>query len=52
MAEVSIKNLCQPYGFTPILGGDPRGFTVKLLFPSGIYNTWGGKESGYGVPQR
>jgi hypothetical protein len=32
-------------------GGDPRGFTVKLLLPSGEYNTWGGAEEGYGVPQ-
>ena len=32
-------------------GGDPRGYTVKLHLPNGAYNTWGGKESGYGVPQ-
>lgn len=31
-------------------GGDPRGFTVKLHFKSGVYNSWGGKESGYGIP--
>lgn len=33
------------------LGGDPRGFTVKLKLPSGTHNTWGGSEEGYGVPQ-
>jgi len=33
-------------------GGDPRGYTVKLFFPDASYNTWGGRESGYGVPQK
>ena len=28
--------------------GDPRGFTVKLVFPDGANNTWG--QDGYGVP--
>lgn len=32
------------------LYGDPRGYTTKLHLPSGEYNTWGGKEEGYGVP--
>ena len=39
-------------------GGDPRGYCVKLFFnqrgtidvPSVLYNTWGGSESGLGVP--
>ena len=30
---------------------DPRGFTVKVFLRSGDYNTWGGKEDGWGVPQ-
>ncbi len=30
--------------------GDPRGYCVRIFFPSGEYNTWGGRESGYGVP--
>lgn len=34
----------------PVFGSDPRGFTVKLLLPSGRYNTWGGREDGWGVP--
>lgn len=38
--------------FKADIGGDPRGYVVKLHFPSGAYNTWGGKESGYGVPTR
>jgi hypothetical protein len=32
------------------LEGDPRGYTTKLFFTGGEYNTWGGSESGYGVP--
>jgi len=32
------------------VGGDPRGFCLKLSLPSGAYNSWGGKESGFGVP--
>lgn len=31
-------------------GGDPRGYTVKLIMASGKSNTWGGAEDGYGVP--
>jgi hypothetical protein len=39
-------------GFTEKLSGDPRGYVVKVRFPSGTYNTWGGREEGYGVPAR
>jgi len=31
---------------------DPRGFTFKVFFESEIYNTWGGKESGFGLPTK
>jgi len=31
--------------------GDPRGYTVKVFLRSGDYNTWGGAEYGWGVPQ-
>lgn len=31
-------------------GGDPRGYTIKLILPSGRYNTWGGADEGWGVP--
>lgn len=49
--EKRIGEICAPFGIRPDFGGDPRGYTVKLFLPSGKYNTWGGKESGYGVPQ-
>jgi hypothetical protein len=29
--------------------GDPRGFCLKLHLPDGSHNTWGGKESGWGI---
>ena len=48
--EARLKDLCRHYGFGLNLGGDPRGYAVKLILPTGRYNTWGGKEEGYGVP--
>ena len=29
--------------------GDPRGYCLKLHLPDGSHNTWGGKETGYGI---
>lgn len=30
--------------------GDPRGYTVKVIFPkTKQWNTWGGEETGYGI---
>ncbi len=49
--EAAIAALCETIGCTVQFSGDPRGYTVKLHLPSGRYNTWGGFESGYGVPQ-
>jgi hypothetical protein len=37
-------------GMSVDIDGDPRGYVVKVHFPDGSYNTWGGRESGYGVP--
>lgn len=39
-------------GLEADVDGDPRGYVVKLHLPGGSFNTWGGKESGYGVPTR
>ena len=30
-------------------GGDPRGYTVKVMLPNGHSNTWGGPEDGWGI---
>ena len=51
MLETKIVAVCTPFKLRCELGGDPRGYTVRLYFKSGIYNTWGGGEAGYGVPQ-
>lgn len=32
-------------------GGDPRGYTVKLVMPDGRHDTLGGASEGLGVPQ-
>lgn len=31
------------------VGGDPRGYCLKIGLPDGSYNTWGGAEEGWGV---
>ena len=49
--EAKIRALCEQFTLPVTLGGDPRGYTVKVKLPSGAYNTWGGLEEGYGVPQ-
>ena len=36
-------------GLTWDITGDPRGYCLKLHTPNGDHNTWGGKESGWGV---
>ena len=28
---------------------DPRGYALRFFFKSGISNTWGGKEEGFGI---
>jgi len=49
--EGRIIAICAELGLVAILGGDPRGYTVKVKLPTGAYNTLGGREDGYGVPQ-
>jgi hypothetical protein len=50
--EKRIKEIADRINLKIDCGGDPRGYTVKIHFPDGSYNTWGGVESGYGIPQR
>ena len=49
--EKRIREICAGFNLPVHLGGDPRGYTVKVKLPSGAHNTWGGSEEGYGVPQ-
>jgi hypothetical protein len=51
-AQARILATCAEAEIAVDFSGDPRGYVVKLHFPSGAYNTWGGKEAGYGVPTR
>jgi hypothetical protein len=48
--ETRIFALCAEWGIGASLGGDPRGYTVKLHLPDGRGNTWGGDTDGWGVP--
>lgn len=50
--DAAIERLCKQYGLECRLQGDPRGYTVKVILPSGRYNTWGGEPYGWGVPAR
>ena len=46
--EKRVRELLPPQiGVT--FNGDPRGYAIKLHFESGVYNTWGGKEEGWGI---
>ena len=51
-AKQRIIEACKPWGIKPTFGGDPRGACVKLLLPSGRWNSMGGAECGYCVPTR
>lgn len=47
-----IRAACEPWGITPRFSGDPRGSVVKLLLPSGRWNSADGKKDGFCVPTR
>lgn len=32
------------------INGDPRGYALRVM-GLGVWNTWGGEEGGYGVPE-
>ena len=56
MAKADAKNDAEAVrlgvedGFDVKVAGDPRGYCLKLVLPTGRYNTWGGTEEGWGVP--
>jgi hypothetical protein len=45
------KAICKRHGIAlkADVTGDPRGYCLKLHLPDGSWNTWGGKETGYGI---
>lgn len=48
--EHRIAKLAESIGAKLMTSGDPRGYCSKLILKSGRYNTWGGPESGFGIP--
>ncbi len=46
--EATVRKLIADHlpGVTARFQGDPRGYTVRLLLPSGAYNSWDGKTWG------
>lgn len=48
-ALAKLQAIADRYGATVKLGGDPRGYVVKLRLASGRHNTWGGAPDGWGV---
>jgi hypothetical protein len=48
--EDSVRKIGVTYGLQFHFDGDPRGFVLKMKTPkSGRYNTWGGRETGWGI---
>jgi len=47
--EARVRAICSDWGFRVKFNGDPRGYVVRLLLPDGSYNTWGGREEGWGI---
>lgn len=48
-ARAKLQAIADRYGATVKLGGDPRGYVVKLILASGRHNTMGGAPDGWGV---
>jgi hypothetical protein len=48
--ERRISEIASALGLPVTFSGDPRGYTVRFMLPSKRFNSWGGEESGYGVP--
>jgi hypothetical protein len=47
--ELRAEEIAKVLGVGIKFNGDPRGYAIKLMLPSGEYNTWGGKEEGWGI---
>lgn len=47
--EGRVTRRARRLGFGVKFTGDPRGYCTRFLLPSGRYNTWGGKEDGWGI---
>ena len=47
---LKVRGYARNYGASAKVGGDPRGFALRLGLPTGRYNTLGGAEEGWRVP--
>ena len=47
--EKRVKAICGGWGVGVKFNGDPRGYVVRLMLPDESYNTWGGKDEGWGI---
>lgn len=48
--RLTIREILVEYGIESVnFSGDPRGYTVKIHFPDGRGNTWGGDSEGWGI---
>lgn len=46
----TVESILAPYGVKAKIGGDPRGAVVYLMTPkTERHNSWGGRESGWGL---
>lgn len=48
LLRAKVSPLAKQYRASAEITGDPRGYCLKLT-GLGIWNTWGGEETGYGV---
>ena len=48
--DTQVKDVAEKLGTTILIGGDPRGYALKIILPSKDYNTWGGVDYGWGIP--
>ena len=50
IVDQKVRDIAEKLQTTIKIGGDPRGYALKIMLPSKMYNTWGGPEDGYGIP--
>lgn len=44
-----VMDILKRYRLTADHNSDPRGYSIYIHFPTGIYNTLGGRETGWGI---
>lgn len=44
-----LREHCEGWNIPVKVGGDPRGYVVKITLPNGAHNSFGGASEGWGV---